>query len=165
MHVSVGFPNADEEKQILQLTRDEARTNRDPTESPDQSSKPQSTPSSISQQEILDARQEVLNIYLDESLENYLIELVLATRSAQRYGDDLAGWIEFGASPRATMALDRCARAYAWLHGRDFVSPEDIQTIAPDVLRHRIILSFEAEAEGITPDRCIAELIGRVAVP
>jgi MoxR-like ATPase len=165
MHVSVGFPNADEEKQILQLTRDEARTNRDPTESPDQSSNPQSTPSSISQQEILDARQEVLNIYLDESLENYLIELVLATRSAQRYGDDLAGWIEFGASPRATMALDRCARAYAWLHGRDFVSPEDIQTIAPDVLRHRIILSFEAEAEGITPDRCIAELIGRVAVP
>jgi MoxR-like ATPase len=169
MHVSVGFPNADEEKQILQLTRDEARTNRETDESGSeplaQSTKPESASSSISQQEILDARQEVLNIYLDESLENYLIELVLATRSAQRYGDDLAGWIEFGASPRATMALDRCARAYAWLHGRDFVSPEDIQTIAPDVLRHRIILSFEAEAEGITPDRCIAEIIGRVAVP
>jgi MoxR-like ATPase len=165
MHVTVGFPNADEEKQILKLTRDEARTNCDPAESEDQFSKAKSTPSSISQQEILEARQEVLNIYLDESLESYLIELVLATRSAQRYGDDLAGWIEFGASPRATMALDRCARAYAWLNGRDFVTPEDIQTIAPDVLRHRIILTFEAEAEGITPDRCIAELIGRVAVP
>ena len=161
MHVTVGFPNADQEKQILQLTREEARSNRELS----QSTKPESTPSSISQKELLEARQEVLNIYLDESLESYLIELVLATRSAERYGDDLAGWIEFGASPRATMALDRCARAYAWLNGRDFVSPEDIQTMAPDVLRHRIILSFEAEAEGITPDRCIAELIGRVAVP
>jgi MoxR-like ATPase len=162
MHVRVGFPNADEEKQILQLTRQEARTNREVTQSPNQS---ESSPSSISQEELLEARQEVLDIYLDESLESYLIELVLATRSAERYGDDLAGWIEYGASPRATMALDRCARAYAWLNGRDFVSPEDIQIIAPDVLRHRIILSFEAEAEGITPDRCIAELIGRVAVP
>ena len=161
MHVSVGFPNADQEKQILQLTRQEALAHREL----DQLAKPESKSSSISQQELLDARQEVLNIYLDESLEGYLIELVLATRSAERYGDDLAGWIEYGASPRATMALDRCARAYAWLNGRDFVSPEDIQTIAPDVLRHRIILSFEAEAEGITPDRFIAELIGRVAVP
>ena len=161
MHVNVGFPNADQEKQILQLTRQEALAHREL----DQSAKPESKSSSISQKELLDARQEVLNIYLDESLEGYLIELVLATRSAERYGDDLAGWIEYGASPRATMALDRCARAYAWLNGRDFVSPEDIQTIAPDVLRHRIILSFEAEAEGITPDRFIAELIGRVAVP
>ena len=161
MHVSVGFPNADQEKQILQLNRQEALAHREL----DQSAKPESKSSSISQKELLDARQEVLNIYLDESLEGYLIELVLATRSAERYGDDLAGWIEYGASPRATMALDRCARAYAWLNGRDFVSPEDIQIIAPDVLRHRIILSFEAEAEGITPDRFIAELIGRVAVP
>jgi MoxR-like ATPase len=165
MHVTVSFPNADEEKQILQLTRQEARTNRELIQSPNQSTKPELSLSSISQEELLEARQAVLNIYLDESLESYLIELVLATRSAERYGDDLAGWIEYGASPRATMALDRCARAYAWLNGRDFVSPEDIQTIAPDVLRHRIILSFEAEAEGITPDRCIAELIGRVAVP
>lgn len=156
MHVRVDFPNADEEKQILQLTREEARSSG-------KISQPGIQP--ISQKELLEARQEVLNIYLDESLESYLIELVLATRSAERYGNDLAGWIEYGASPRATMALDRCARAYAWLNGRDFVSPEDIQTIAPDVLRHRIILSFEAEAEGITPDRCIAELIGRVAVP
>lgn len=161
MHVTVGFPNAGEEKQILQLTRQEARMDCEQ----DQLVKPKSIPSSISQKELLEARQAVLNIYLDESLESYLIELVLATRSAERYGEDLAGWIEYGASPRATMALDRCARAYAWLNGRDFVSPEDIQTIAPDVLRHRIILSFEAEAEGITPDRCITELIRRVAVP
>lgn len=155
MHVTVDFPNANEEKLILQLTRAEARLSAENSQSTQ----------SISQKELLEARQAVLSIYLDESLESYLIELVLATRSAERYGDDLAGWIEFGASPRATMALDRCARAYAWLNGRDFVSPEDIQTIAPDVLRHRIILSFEAEAEGITPDRCIAELLECVAVP
>lgn len=169
MHVTVGFPDADQEKQILQLTRQEARsihgTGQATSQSASQSATPKSPPSSMSQRELLEARQEVLNVYLDESLESYLIELVLATRSAERYGNDLAGWIEYGASPRATMALDRCARAYAWLNGRDFVSPEDIQTIAPDVLRHRIILSFEAEAEGITPDRCISELIRRVAVP
>jgi MoxR-like ATPase len=89
----------------------------------------------------------------------------MATRSAERYGDDLAGWIQYGASPRASMALDRCARAYAWLNKRDFVTPEDIQLIAPDVLRHRIILSFEAEAEGMTTDNCIDEILSRVSVP
>jgi MoxR-like ATPase len=114
---------------------------------------------------LLDARDAVLDIHLDGSLEDYIIEIVLATRSANRYGDELAGWIQHGASPRATMALDRCARAYAWLNNRDYVVPEDIQLIAPDVLRHRIILSFEAEAEGQTADSCIEEVIARVAVP
>ena len=156
MHVTVDYPTAGEEKLILQLNRDEARLNG--------AGAPLNI-QPISQQTLLDARQQVLDVYLDESLESYLIELVMATRSAQRYGDDLSGWIEFGASPRATMALDRCARAYAWVNGRDFVAPEDIQSVAPNVLRHRIILSFEAEAEGISTDRCIAELIARVAVP
>ena len=156
MHVTVDYPTAGEERLILQLNRDEARLNG--------AGAPLNI-QPISQQTLLDARQQVLDVYLDESLESYLIELVMATRSAQRYGDDLSGWIEFGASPRATMALDRCARAYAWVNGRDFVAPEDIQSVAPNVLRHRIILSFEAEAEGISTDRCIAELIARVAVP
>jgi MoxR-like ATPase len=102
---------------------------------------------------------------LDSSLEDYIIEIVLATRSAERYGDELASWIQHGASPRATMALDRCARAYAWLNNRDYVVPEDIQLIAPDVLRHRIILSFEAEAEGKTADSCIDAVLAQVAVP
>ena len=114
---------------------------------------------------MLEARDAVLDIHLDGSLEDYIIEIVLATRSANRYGDELGGWIQHGASPRATMALDRCARAYAWLNNRDYVVPEDIQLIAPDVLRHRIILSFEAEAEGKTADSCIDEVIARVAVP
>ena len=156
MHVRVDYPNAEEEKLILQLTRDEARNSARPE---------QSQASPLSQQTLLQARELVLDTYLSESLESYLIEIVLATRDAARYGEDLAGWIQYGASPRASMALDRCARAYAWLDGRDFVTPEDIQVIAADVLRHRIILSYEAEADGITPDRCIEELIARVAVP
>ena len=156
MHVRVDYPNAEEEKLILQLTRDEARSSG-------RQDQPEVT--RLGQQTLLQARELVLDTYLSDSLEAYLIEIVLATRDAGKYGDDLSGWIQYGASPRASMALDRCARAYAWLDGRDFVTPEDIQVIAPDVLRHRIILSYEAEADGITPDRCIEELISRVAIP
>ena len=156
MHVRVGYPNAAEEKAILQLTRNEARAGLQHNATP---------PKTISLKSLLKAREAVLDTYLAPNLEDYLIEIVLATREAERYGEDLKGWIEYGASPRASMALDRCARAYAWLMGRDFVTPEDIQTIAPDVLRHRIILSYEAEADGITTDRCILELIKRIAIP
>lgn len=156
MHVRVDYPNVEEEKAILNLTRAEARSGRHSAAS---------ATTGLSQRILIEARESVLDTFLADNLEAYLIELVLATRDASRYGDDLAGWIQYGASPRASMALDRCARAYAWLDGRDFVTPEDIQIIAPDVLRHRIILSYEAEADGITPDRCIEELIARVAVP
>ncbi|MDH3447597.1 MAG: MoxR family ATPase [Gammaproteobacteria bacterium] len=156
MHVRVDHPSGADEKKILALTRKEARSQFDAT--PAKSA-------AIGQQSLLDARDAVLDIHLDDSLEDYIIEIVLATRSASRYGDELAGWIQHGASPRATMALDRCARAYAWLDNRDFVVPEDIQLIAPDVLRHRIILSFEAEAEGKTADSCIEAILDRVAVP
>ncbi len=156
MHVRVGYPSGEDEKSILALTREEARSGFEASPSPG---------AVIGQQSLLDARDAVLDIHLDDSLEDYIIEIVLATRSASRYGDELAGWIQHGASPRATMALDRCARAYAWLNNRDFVVPEDIQLIAPDVLRHRIILSFEAEAEGRTADSCIDEILARVAVP
>ena len=156
MHVRVDYPNAEEERAILHLTREEARSSQQGR---------QPATGGLSQQTLVEAREAVLDTFLADNLETYLVELVMATRDAARYGDDLAGWIQYGASPRASMALDRCARAYAWLDGRDFVTPEDIQIIAPDVLRHRIILSYEAEADGITPDRCIEELIARVAVP
>ena len=119
----------------------------------------------ISQQSIFDARQEVLKLYMADNLEEYLLHMVLATRNPGAYGDDLAQWSLYGASPRATIAIDRCARAHAWLAGRDYVDPDDIQSIAYDVLRHRIILSYEAEAEGVTPDLFIKELISRIAVP
>ncbi len=156
MHVRVGYPSAEDEKLILSLTRDEARSKAGKA-SPDSTL--------ISQQNLLQARDDVLDIHLDDSLEEYIVEIIMATRSAERYGEDIANWIQHGASPRATMALDRCARAYAWLNNRDYVTPEDIQLIAPDVLRHRIILSFEAEADGQSADSCIDEILTRVAVP
>ena len=156
MHVRVDYPSGEDEKAILALTRAESRSDFDTGARPS---------GVISQQSLLDARDAVLETHLDDSLEDYIIEIVLATRSAGRYDDELGGWIQHGASPRATMALDRCARAYAWLNDRDFVVPEDIQLLAPDILRHRIILSFEAEAEGKTADSCIEEILARVAVP
>ncbi len=156
MHVRVDYPSGEDEKKILELTRAEARSQFDESAVAE---------AAISQQSLLEARDAVLDIHLDASLEDYIVEIVLATRSASRYGDELGSWIQHGASPRATMALDRCARAYAWLNDRDYVVPEDIQLIAPDVLRHRIILSFEAEAEGKTADSCIDHILRRVAVP
>ena len=156
MHVFIDYPDAAAEKEILHLTRQEARDElREPA-------KPEST---MAQASLFEARKEVLDIHMAENLEEYLLQLVLSTRNPGAYGDDLAEWLQYGASPRASMALDRCARAHAWLAGRDFVAPEDIQTMAHDVMRHRIILSFEAEAEGVTTDKFIDELISRVAVP
>lgn len=156
MHVTIDYPNAEAEQKILQLNRDEAR------QSETGGSKPEVI---VTQQSLFSARDEVLDVHLSEQLETYLLQLVLATRKPEAYGKDLNNWLEYGASPRASIGLDRCARAHAWLDGRDFVTPDDIQSIAFDVLRHRIILSFEAEAEGITSDRFINELINRVAVP
>ncbi|MDH3645436.1 MAG: MoxR family ATPase [Gammaproteobacteria bacterium] len=155
MHVNVGYPDADEERAILQLNREEA----------DASPETQAVVHPVSMETVMRARHEVLNLHLADPLEEYLVQLVLATRNAGAYGDDLENWLQYGGSPRATICLDRCARAHAWLAGRDYVAPEDIQAVAYDVLRHRLILNFEAEAEGVTPDQVIGELIGRIAVP
>ncbi len=156
MHVFVDYPSAQTERDILRLTRDEAKLGL---------SEPVPPIETISHKVLFDARREVLDIYMSDELEEYLLQLVLATRDPGKYDPKLAEWLEYGASPRASMALDRCARAHAWLAGRDFVGPEDIQAMAHDVLRHRIILSFEAEAEGITKDHFIQQLIARIAVP
>lgn len=155
LHVFVDYPDVAAEKEILALTRNEAKSKENSIEP--------ITP--ISQSDILNARQQVLDIHMADNLEDYILEIVIKTREPKVYGEDLASWIEYGASPRASIALDRCARAHAWLNGRDFVSPEDIQEMAHDVLRHRIILSFEAEAEGITKDKFIDTLLSRIAVP
>ena len=155
LHVNITYPSAESEREILQLTRREAA-----------SSPPKAEPvPRLTQQTLLQARDEVLQLYMGDNLERYLIEIILATRNPAPYGAELVGWVQWGGSPRATIALDRSARAHAWLAGRDYVSPEDIQTMAYDVLRHRVLLSYEAEAEGITPDRFIETLLNRVAVP
>ncbi|VAW60914.1 MoxR-like ATPase in aerotolerance operon, partial [hydrothermal vent metagenome] len=152
----VDYPDARTERDILRLTRNEAREGL---------SEPGKPAQVVSQASLFEARREVLDIYMSDELEDYLLQLVLATRNPGRYNEKLTDWLEYGASPRASMALDRCARAHAWLAGRDFVDPDDIQAMAHDVLRHRIILSFEAEAEGISKDQFIDELISLVAVP
>jgi len=119
----------------------------------------------ISQQSILNARNEILDIHMADSLEDYLLQIILATRNPGAYGDDLATSLQYGPSPRASIALDRCARAKAWLKQQDFVDPADIQDMAYDVLRHRLILTYEAEAEGLTTDDFIKELLCRIAIP
>ena len=156
LHVKIDYPQAADEKKILHLTRAEAMQTH---------KTPKALPEKISQASLFAARQEVLNVFMSESLEDYLLQIILATRQPEAYGKDLASQLQYGASPRASIALDRCARAKAWLNGKDFVSPEDIQELAFDILRHRIILSYEAEAEGITTDDFIAQLIARIAVP
>ena len=154
LHVRVDYPDQATEKAILALSRREARTSEpEPLEAP------------LSQQSIFAARQATLDLYLSPDVEDYLIQLVMATRQPERYSTELEPWLRFGASPRATLALDRCARARAWLAGRDYVSPEDLQDLAPDVLRHRVLLSYEAEAEGRTPDQFVEQLLRWVPVP
>ena len=156
MHVTIDYPDPEAELEILRLNRKEAhRVDGEPV----------IPPVLLSQEDLFAARIEVLDIHMSEALERYLLQLVVATRDPSPWGDDLKHWVEFGASPRATISLDRCARAHAWLDGRDFVTPDDIQAVAHDVLRHRLILSFEAESEGIGVDRLVSELLNRIAVP
>ena len=119
----------------------------------------------VSQEQVFQARREVLSVHLAPDLEEYLVQLVLATRDPSPYSQELVRWMQYGASPRGTIALDRCARAHAWLHGREYVSPEDMHAVAFDVLRHRVLLSFEAEAEGVDTDHFIRELLRLVPVP
>ncbi len=161
LHVHIDYPAPATERKILALAREEAAALLNPPPEGGQSLEVQR----LSVVELQQARQQVLNLHLAKNLEDYLLQLVLATRYSQPYGADLTGAIQYGASPRASIALDRCARARAWLHGRDYVSPEDIQDLVFDVLRHRVLLSYEAEAAGMTVDRLISELVARVPVP
>ena len=150
MHVLVDYPSPETERTILQLSRQEVLGDQ------------QDAMEFISQETLFAARKEVLEVHMAESVEEYLVPLILATRNSQAYGGDLANWLDFGASPRATIALDRCSRALAWLNQRDFVTPDDIRAVAHDILRHRLILSFEAEAGGITANQVIDKLLATV---
>lgn len=156
MHVRVDYPDVTAEREILQLVRNEALAAA--------SAAANRMLTALSQQAIFAARQQTLTLHMAPAIEEYMVQLVMASRQPEQYSNDLKAWIEFGASPRGTIALDRCARAHAWLQGKDFVSPDDVQAIAADVLRHRLILSFEAEANGVTTDDVIQELLTRVPV-
>jgi MoxR-like ATPase len=156
MHVRVDYPDAAAEAAILKFARERERRALHESSAPARC---------LSQAQIFAARATVLNLHLAPTLEEYIVQLTLATRAPKAYGDDLARWVAYGASPRGTIALDRCARAHAWLNGRDFVAPDDVHAVAHDVLRHRVLLSYEAEAEGVTPDKLIAALLARVPLP
>ncbi|MFD2168236.1 AAA family ATPase [Thalassotalea euphylliae] len=152
MHLDVSYPGAESELEILKLNRGEAL-------------KEEKTPlRTLSQDEIFTAREEVLKIHMAPAVEQYIVDLIIATRQPEKYDEKLKAWLAFGASPRATIALDRCARARAWLHGRDFVSPEDVQAVVHNVLRHRLLLTYQAEAEGITANQLIDHLVSLVAI-
>ncbi|MEZ8384525.1 AAA family ATPase, partial [Vibrio splendidus] len=150
LHLEVAYPDMESELEILRLNRGEAQGNQ-----PIQ-------PEPISQQTIFEARQEVLNIHMADTIEQYIIRLVMATRQPKQYCDQLDQWLDMGVSPRATIALDRCARAHAWLAGRDYVTPQDVQAMAFPVLRHRLLRSYHAQAEGVTANQVIAHLISLV---
>jgi len=153
LQVNISYPDTQSELKILRLNREENINTE------------KSTIEKLSQNELFNARKEVLSMHISEPLEMYIVELVIATRSPGKYSDVLKEQIRYGVSPRATIALDRCSRAHAWLQGRDYVSPEDIQAVLPDVFRHRILISFEAEAEGISTDDIIKDLLSKVPVP
>ena len=152
LHVFVGYASPEQEAEIVRLVRGETAGGGG------------DTPPPIAPDVIFRARREIDAVRVDAAVERYLVDLVFATRQPQPFGEDLAGWIQVGASPRGSIGLDRTARAHAWLAGRDYVTPEDVREVVPDVLRHRLILSYEATAEGITPDHVLAEVMRRVAV-
>ena len=150
LHVMVDYPSVDAERRILQLARNEAAAI-----APE-------VPATVSQATLELARKEILAMHMAPTVEEYIVQLINATRRPAQYNEDLANLIEYGASPRATIALDRCARAYAWLQGKDFVSPDDVKAVIHYCLRHRLILTFEAEATGVSSDQAIDQLIAVV---
>lgn len=153
MHVTVDYPDALAEHQILALTRAEAATMRTPQ-----------IAAVVTQQQIFASRHEALSLHMASNVEEYIVQLIMATREPGKFNPELEGWLEYGASPRATIALDRCSRAHAWLIGKEFVSPDDVQAVLHDVLRHRLLLSFEAEANGVSSDQVIDALLAAVPV-
>ncbi len=156
LHVEVGYPSIEDERSILVLNRDEAKNNDESSFVPTDL---------LSEKSIVEARQAILDLHLSDDLEQYIVNLVVATRDPGKVNPELEGQILYGASPRACMGIDRAARAFAWLKGKDYVGPEDIQDVASDVLRHRLVLSFEAEADGVTSNQIIDRIIDGIGVP
>lgn len=152
LHVKIDYPDINAEREILRIVRNEA------------AGVVQSPTRMLSEKDIFNARQAALKTHASDALIEYILQLIQATRHPRIYSQDLADMIAFGGSPRSSIALDRCARVHAWMKGADYATPADVQAIIHDVLRHRIILSFEAEADGKTTDDVIDELLRLVPV-
>ena len=153
IHTIISYTDDDSELEILRLNKREASKET-----------PKEKPQIISQEVVFDARKEIAQVKATEEVEKYMVSLISATRYPDKYDAELANLIDFGSSPRGTIALDRCSRVHAWLNGRDYVTPEDIHAVCKDVLRHRIGLSYKGRAEGVTTDQIIDKLIEVVAV-
>ena len=169
LHVFIDYPSVENELKIMRLVHKEAmngnHTEKEKNTVVSNDSDENYDVQKILAKDIFKARNEVLEIFMAEEIERYLVEIIAATRTPERYSDELARLITWGASPRGSLALDRCSRARAWLRERDFVTPEDIQELAADVLRHRIIESYEAESDGLTPDDVINKILAKIPVP
>ena len=160
MHVNIEYTPVEDEVRIVELVRaEEVATNSDDTE------QPQDAVERIPQQAIFDARREIGAVRVSAAMGRYMADLVYATRTPEKYSEDLARWIDVGGSPRASLALDKCSRTHAWLQQRDYVDPEDVRAIIHDCLRHRLMLSYEAQGEGIRADQVIDAIVEQVALP
>jgi MoxR-like ATPase len=151
MHVMIDYPDDASELKILRLNREEQKKQATEAEK-------------LSPQVIFDARKEIDQVTISENMEKYIVDIVSATRYPKKYSEELDNWIDYGASPRGSIAIDRACRTHAWMNGKDFVTPDNIRAIVHDCLRHRLILSYEANADGITPDHVLDEILQQVAV-
>ena len=160
MHVFITHPDDAAERDVMRLVRGE----ENPSENSASDSEESSAAAPIAQSAVFDARAEITKVQIPEPMEDYIVALVAATRRPEEFNDDLARYIQVGVSPRGSIALDKTSRAHAWLRGRDTVTPDDIRAVISDCLRHRISLSYEAQADGLTTDEVIAQIVKLVAV-
>jgi len=160
MHVMITYPPVEDEVEVIRLVRGEERAAQ-----AEGGAIKGEKPAPIPQAAVFEARRTIADLHVAPEMERYMADLVNATRIPAEFGDDLKRWIEVGASPRASLALDKCGRTHAWLAGRDYVDPEDVRAIVADVMRHRLGLTYEAQGEGVTPDAVVAEIVRQVALP
>lgn len=163
MHVQITYPPVEDEVKVIRLVRAEEQATVLPTLDKKQTTVPE-RPAPMSKETVFAAREEIASLHVSDAIEQYMADLVQATRTPDLYSDDLARWIEIGVSPRASIALDKCSRTHAWLNGRDYVDPVDVRAILHDVFRHRLTLSFEADGNGLTPDHVISDIAANVAL-
>ena len=164
MHVNVDYPPVEDEMKIIELVRAEDNAHHK-NDGSGEAKSAKSNDDRIPQEAVFEARRQIGEIKVSDAIQRYIADLVYATRTPKKYSADLDRWIDVGGSPRASLALDKCGRAHAWLRGRDYVDPEDIRAIVNDVLRHRLMLSYQAQGEGVSADKVIDEVVKQVALP
>ncbi len=160
MHINIEYTPVEDEVRIIELVRSEEIATH-----LDKASEPKEQVARIPQDAVFGARKEIGQIHVSDAVERYMADLVYATRTPEKYSEDLDRWIDVGASPRASLALDKCGRTHAWLNGRDYVDPQDVRAIVHDVLRHRLMLSYETQGEGVSADKVIDTLVEQDALP